>query len=111
MDSSLFQWLIGIATTISLTLIGAIKILWDSHKSKEKLLIDTLEAKDREHKEDRHEWFKKLDELMDRQNSTAKQIGEAHDIALKDLAAKFDKRQGEINETMLSAFKQAFNKK
>lgn len=70
-----------------------------------------LDEKDKDHKEDRREWFKKLDEMIDKQNNTVKQVGENHDEALKELTDKYDKRQGEINDTFLNAFKQAFGKR
>lgn len=100
MNEHLFQWLIGIGTTISLSLIGAIKILWDYSKKK-----------DSAHAEDRKEWFKKLEEMMQAQNKAIKEVGEAHDRTVRELSDKYEKRQGEINETMLAAFKQAFGKR
>lgn len=90
-------FLISVGSGIALSLIAGLKIVWDR-----------LNAKDKEHSEERKEWFKRLEEMMDRQNSTVRKVGEDHDKTLEDITNKYDKRQGEINDTFLEAFKKAF---
>lgn len=92
--------LISTGTAIIVTLIGAIKILWETNK---KLV--------QEHKEDRKDWIETMSHILGKQNEMVKEVSGNHDKALKELAEKYDKRQGEINDTMLAAFKTAFNQK
>lgn len=81
-------------------LVGAVAKLWNK--------ITSILG---EHNAERKEWVEAMKQMVKQQSDALKNVNENHDRALKELADKYDKRQGEINETMLNAFKTAFNNK